>query len=279
VGLIERDGRVVGVEVEAPRGRFAVHADLTVCADGRRSLLRELAGLQVEHVGTTIDALWMKITRRPEDGESLRRFAAGHILVNLDRDDYWQCALVIPKGTLAAIKDQGLAAFRGRIGDLVPAFRDRLEHDLAGWDDVKLLDVAINRLPQWYRPGLICIGDAAHAMSPTAGVGINLAIQDAVAAANILTAPLRSRSLSNEHLRQVQERRALPTRLMQVFQGLIERQVVVPVLTSRGLRKVPWPLRLLRRSRMLRGLLGRIIGLGFRRERLQTPDGSPTLAP
>jgi 2-polyprenyl-6-methoxyphenol hydroxylase-like FAD-dependent oxidoreductase len=272
VALIERDRRVVGVEVEAPRGRFAVHADLTVCADGRRSLLRELAGLQVEHVGTTIDALWMKITRRAEDGESLRRFAAGHILVNLDRDDYWQCALVIPKGTFAAIKDQGLARFRGRIGDLVPAFRDRLEHDLAGWDDVKLLDVAINRLPQWHRPGLLCIGDAAHAMSPTTGVGINLAIQDAVAAANILSSPLLRGAMSDHHLRRVQRSRALPTRAMQVLQGLIERKIVVPVLNSRELTKVPWSLRLLRRSRTLRRLLGRIIGLGFGRERVKQSD-------
>jgi 2-polyprenyl-6-methoxyphenol hydroxylase-like FAD-dependent oxidoreductase len=276
VGLVEMGERVAGVRVNGPDGPFTVLADLIVCADGRRSHTRERAGLAVQDIGTPIDALYMKISRRPGDGESLRRLAAGQILVNLDRTDYWQCALVIPKGTFAAIRQRGLDAFRDNIAGLVPAFRDRLADELATWDDVKLLDVTINRLARWHRAGLICIGDAAHAMSPVTGVGVNLAIQDAVAAANILAEPLRHRTLTPGHLRQVQQRRQLPTRLMQAFQTLVERQIMLPVLNGREPLTVPWPLRLLQRSRFLRRLNARIIGYGFRRERVRTTEISRT---
>jgi 2-polyprenyl-6-methoxyphenol hydroxylase-like FAD-dependent oxidoreductase len=271
VGLMRSDAQVTGVRVKGPDGLLAVRADLTVCADGRSSQTREWAGLDVDEVGTPIDVLWMRISRRAEDGESLRRIAAGQIFVTIDRGDYWQCALVIPKGSFSKIRQQGLSAFRDRIVKLAPSFHDRAD-ELASWDDVKPLTVTINRLRQWHRPGLLCVGDAAHAMSPVIGVGVNLAIQDAVAAANIVSGPLRDGTLSVRHLQQVQKRREFPVRLMHWFQTLVERQIVKPVLASRETPSVPWILRLPDRSPAFRRVLGHVIGLGFRREHVQTPD-------
>jgi 2-polyprenyl-6-methoxyphenol hydroxylase-like FAD-dependent oxidoreductase len=274
VGLMESQGQVTGVRIKGREGLFAVRADLTVCADGRSSQTRQWAGLKVDEVGTPMDVLWMRISRYPEDGESLRRIAAGQIFVTIDRGDYWQCALVIPKGGFSEIRGQGLGEFRDRIVKLAPAFHDRVS-ELASWDDVKPLTVLINRLRQWSRPGLLCIGDAAHAMSPVIGVGINLAIQDAVAAANILSGPLKDGTLSLCHLQKVQNRREFSVRLMHRFQTLVEDRIVRPVLASRETPSVPWVLRILRWSPALRRMLGRVIGLGFRREHVQTPDVLP----
>src|SRR5262249_12444646 len=182
--LIEQDGRIAGVRADTPDGPLTVRSTLVIGADGRHSVVRERARLPVEDLGAPIDVLGMRLSRRPSDGsEPLGRMGAGMIFIMIDRGDYWQCGFVIPKGAAEELKARGIEAFRALIVELAPAFRDRVE-ELRSWDDVSLLTVKVDRLRKWYRPGLLCIGDAAHAMSPVGGVGINLAIQDAVAAAN-----------------------------------------------------------------------------------------------
>jgi 2-polyprenyl-6-methoxyphenol hydroxylase-like FAD-dependent oxidoreductase len=201
--LVEDKGIVTGVRATVPEGTLEVHADLVVGADGRHSAVRDLAGLEVEDLGAPMDVLWMRLSKRPEDGTAiLGRIQAGRLFVMLDRGDYWQCAFVIPKGGFAELRRRGLPAFRQAILELNPALASRMQ-ELTSWDDVKLLTVRVDRLKRWYKPGVLCIGDAAHAMSPVGGVGINLAIQDAVAAANILAVPLRKRPVPVE-LRKVQ---------------------------------------------------------------------------
>jgi 2-polyprenyl-6-methoxyphenol hydroxylase-like FAD-dependent oxidoreductase len=269
VGLVTKDGQVVGVQVKEPAGLVTVRADLVVCADGRRSQTREWAGLKVDDFGAPMDVLWMRISRRAEDGESLRYFAAGQIFVTIDRGDYWQCALAIPKGSFGDLQRKGLPAFRDRIAKVATLFHDRVG-ELATWDDIKLLTVAIDRLRQWYRPGLLCVGDAAHAMSPVTGVGVNLAIQDAVAAANILAKPLKDGTLSIGDLQRVQGRREFPVRIMQRFQIFVDDLLVKPLLASIETPSVPWSLRLLRWSPALRRILARVIGIGFRPEHVMT---------
>jgi 2-polyprenyl-6-methoxyphenol hydroxylase-like FAD-dependent oxidoreductase len=205
--LVEDKGIVTGVRATVPEGTLEVHADLVVGADGRHSAVRDLAGLEVEDLGAPMDVLWMRLSKRPEDGTAiLGRIQAGRLFVMLDRGDYWQCAFVIPKGGFAELRRRGLPAFRQAILELNPALASRMQ-ELTSWDDVKLLTVRVDRLKRWYKPGVLCIGDAAHAMSPVGGVGINLAIQDAVAAANILAVPLRKRPVPVELLRKVQRRR------------------------------------------------------------------------
>src|SRR6266436_4236095 len=212
-GLIEESGRVVGVEVMTAEGRREVRADLIVGADGRHSVVRQRARLEVLELGAPMDVLWFRLSRRPDDPANLMgTFGSGRIFVMINRDSYWQCGYVIAKGTIDEIRGRGIEAFRESVARIVPFVRDRVG-ELRGWEDVKLLTVLVDRLVTWYRPGLLCIGDAAHAMSPVGGVGINLAIQDAVAAANILAAPLRDGSLSVDHLRLVQRRRAPATRI------------------------------------------------------------------
>jgi 2-polyprenyl-6-methoxyphenol hydroxylase-like FAD-dependent oxidoreductase len=274
--LITNDGRIVGVRGTGPAGPVVIHADVTICADGRRSRTREWAGLEIVKFGVPIDVLWLRISRRPEDGESLRYFAAGQIFVTIDRGNYWQCALVIPKGSFDTVREKGLPVFRERIARLVPMFCDRVD-EITTWNDIKLLTVSIDRLRKWFRPGLLCIGDAAHAMSPVTGVGINLAIHDAIATANILATPLKERMLSTEHLAIVQARRELPMRLMQLFQIVLDRLVVKPVLASGEMRSLPWSLRLVRHSPGLRRILARVIGIGFRPEHMTTPASSRNL--
>src|SRR6202790_1092965 len=211
--LIIENGRVAGVHAKTPQGTLEVRATLTIGADGRHSLVRQKAGLEVIDLGGPIDVLLMRISRKPEDpNQSLGRFRAGKILVTLNRDDYWQCAYVISKGGFEAIRQRGLPAFRADIESIAPFLGGRTE-ELKTWEDIKLLSVAVNRLRQWSRPGLLCIGDAAHAMSPIGGVGINLAVQDAVAAANILSQALANAENTDERLRQVQKRREFPTRM------------------------------------------------------------------
>jgi 2-polyprenyl-6-methoxyphenol hydroxylase-like FAD-dependent oxidoreductase len=269
--LIAEGGRVVGVRAQTPQGRLNIRTDLVVGADGRHSTVREKAGLEVEDLGVPMDVLWMRLSRHADDpGQTLGRVDAGRIFVMLNREDYWQCAFVIAKGGFEAIRRGGLPAFRQEIGRLAPYLRDR-DAELRDWDDVKLLSVTVDRLRQWHRAGLLCIGDAAHAMSPIGGVGINLAIQDAVAAANILAEPLRRGPVSEGDLRRVQRRREFPTRATQRLQVFVQDRVISRVLARRGQIRAPLLLRLVSRWRFLRRLPARIIGIGFRPEHVKIP--------
>jgi 2-polyprenyl-6-methoxyphenol hydroxylase-like FAD-dependent oxidoreductase len=270
IGLIEEAGRVAGVVAATPAGPLQVRADLVVGADGRHSVVREKAGLQVQELGAPMDVLWFRLSRQAGDpDQTMGRFEAGRILVLINRGDYWQCGYVIPKGSVERIHGAGLEAFRDEVAKLAPFAADRRARELRGWDEIKLLTVRVDRLPQWHRPGLLCIGDAAHAMSPIGGVGINLAIQDAVATANLLAAPLRDGRLTADHLRQVQRRRELPARLTQRLQLLMQERVIAPVLGGGGTLTPPLALRLLARFPPLRRLPARLIGLGIRPEHLR----------
>jgi 2-polyprenyl-6-methoxyphenol hydroxylase-like FAD-dependent oxidoreductase len=273
-GLIEEAGRVIGVRGTAADGPFEVRADLVVAADGRSSILRERAGLQVEDLGAPMDVLWFRLSRSSGDPEAtMGRFDVGRIFVLLNRGQHWQCGYVIPKGSAEDVRRRGLDAFRASVAALIPFAADRVVAEIRDWDDVKLLTVRVDRLRQWYRPGLLCIGDAAHAMSPVGGVGINLAIQDAVAAANRLWRPLREGRLTTEDLRQVQRRREWPTRVTQWLQLLVQRRVITTTLGRRGGRLTPPRLvRFLARFGPLARIPARLVGVGVRAEHVQTPE-------
>jgi 2-polyprenyl-6-methoxyphenol hydroxylase-like FAD-dependent oxidoreductase len=271
IDLIEQDGRVVGVSAKTPDGALEIRARLTVGADGRHSVVRERADFEVMDLGAPMDVLWMRISRRPSDpGQTLGHVEAGKMLVMIDREDYWQCGFIIPKGGIDEIRKRGIEQFREEIVTLQPFLRDRVG-ELRDWKDVSLLTVKVDRLRQWSRPGLLCIGDAAHAMSPVGGVGINLAIQDAVAAANILAARLAAGELREQDLHAVQRRREFPTRATQRLQILVQNSVVRRVLASAQPLTVPWPLKLMQRWPLLRRIPARVIGMGFRPEHVQTP--------
>ena len=270
--LIEEGDTVVGLRAGTPEGPLEVRADLVIGADGRHSTVRGKAGLTVEDLGAPIDVLWFRLSRRPDDRqETLGRFEAGHIFIMINRGEHWQCAFVIPKGTLDRLKTEGLPAFQKSIARLAPSVADRVG-EIADWDAVKLLTVQVDRLTEWYRRGVLCIGDAAHAMSPIGGVGINLAIQDAVAAANILAGPLRDQRLTFDHLARVQKRRELPTRVTQRFQILVQDKIVARVLRGRHRFSAPWPVQLLSAVPFLRRIPARIIGMGIRPEHVRTPE-------
>lgn len=272
-GLIERDGRVAGVRAETPEGALEVRSRLVIAADGRRSLLREVAGLPVEDLGAPMDVLWMRLSRKPADDPNapLGRASAGRMFVTIPREGYYQCGYVAAKGGFEAIKAAGIGAFRRQVAQAAPALADRVD-ELKSFDDVHLLTVTVDRLTRWSQPGLLCIGDAAHAMSPVGGVGINLAIQDAVAAANILHDAFR---LDDEGLddraRAVQRRRLPPTRAMQALQLVIQNRLVGAALSGRAL-KAPAAMRLFERFPRLRRIPARVLGLGFRLERVKSPD-------
>jgi 2-polyprenyl-6-methoxyphenol hydroxylase-like FAD-dependent oxidoreductase len=268
-GLRESNGRVHGLVAATRDGPIAIDADLTIGADGRNSDVRAKAGLAVEDFGAPIDVLWMRISRLPTDPEGLvGNFDAGIVFVMIDRDDYWQCAFVIAKGGIDQIHARGLTAFRSRIRALVPFLGDRVDQ-LSDWKEIKLLTVVVDRLRMWHKPGLLCIGDAAHAMSPVGGVGINLAIQDAVAAANILAAPLASGRLSNDDLMRVQRRREWPTRVIQRGQVAVQDLFLRRALENRGEVKVPLAMRLLQRFPLLRRIPAHLVGVGIRPEHVR----------
>ena len=270
-GLIEDSGRVVGVSVRTPRGPLEIRADLVVGADGRHSVVRDKAGLRVMELGAPMDVLWFRLSRRAEEPtEPVARFDRGRIFIMLYRGEYWQCGYVIPKGEFEDVQGKGLDAFRERVAAVALYGGDRVG-ELRTWDDVKLLTVQVDRLAQWWRSGLLCIGDAAHAMSPVGGVGINLALQDAVAAANVLAAPLSQGPVGVDELRRVQRRRELPTRITQWFQVMIQRRVIARILGGTAPLTPPLPLRLLARFALLRRIPARLIGIGVRPEHLRSP--------
>ena len=272
--LIETDGKVAGVRAEGADGPVAISADLVLCADGRHSLMRERAGFVPRAFGAPIDVLWFRLPRRDGDPEAAAgRFGPGRILITLDRGDSWQCAYVVPKGGDAALRANGLPAFRAAVAGIAPFLADRVDA-IADWDAVKLLTVTVDRLERWHRPGLLCIGDAAHAMSPVGGVGINLAIQDAVAAANLLAEPLRAGRLTEADLARVQARRMFPVRATQALQRAIQSRVIAASLAADAPFRAPLALRILDRLPRLQALPARLIGMGLRPEHVRGPAGA-----
>lgn len=273
-GLIEENGRVAGLKAEGPDGPMEIAADLVVAADGRRSDVRAAAGFAVTELGAPMDVLWFRLSRLPDEpAQAFGQVAAGRFFIRLNRGAYWQCAFIIPKGSLERLQAAGLDAFKAGLLALAPELADRTG-ELASWDDIKLLSVAVDRLERWWRPGLICIGDAAHAMSPIGGVGINLAIQDAVATANLLARPLREHRLTDSDLAAVQKRREWPAKVTQTVQIAIQNRVITPLLAADKPIAPPWPLRLLQRFPLLRRLPARMVGMGVRPEHLG-PELSP----
>jgi 2-polyprenyl-6-methoxyphenol hydroxylase-like FAD-dependent oxidoreductase len=272
--VVEEDGVVRGVRYRTADGIREVRALLTVACDGRRSAVRREAGLRAVEFGAPMDALWYRVPREDSDPTGMfGRLAPGRLFPMLDRHTYWQGAYVMPKGSFPQLKAQGIGALHAELRRYLPFLGDRVE-TITGWDDVGFLEVRVNRLERWYREGLLCLGDAAHAMSPIGGVGINLAIQDAVAAANLLTAPLRAGRVTARHLAAVQRRRERPTVLTQRLQLLMQRRMISPILASKGSTRIPLPLRLLMRVPVLRRfgprVLARFLAVGFRPEHVRT---------
>ncbi|MGC2406137.1 MAG: FAD-dependent oxidoreductase [Candidatus Cybelea sp.] len=264
--LLWENGRVAGVRAQTPEGVLDIRARLTVAADGRESVLRRRAGLEVIELGAPMDVLWLRLTKHPDDPhQTFGYIRGGRIMALIDRGVYWQCAYVIPKGTLVELQTRGLEGFRADVGAIVPFLQQRAD-EIASWDDVKLLTVRVNRLREWFAPGLLCIGDAAHAMSPIGGVGINLAIQDAVATTNMLAKKLLKGDVSVDDLRAVQRRRESAARITQALQLFIQSKIIGRVLADGRapfLRRLPALLRMLP---FLPRIPGRLVGLGFRPE-------------
>ena len=271
--LIEEQDTIAGVLAQTPNGALRVHADLTIGCDGRGSRVRELAGLEVENLGAPIDVLWFRLSKHANDpGQVLGHLDRGKMIVTLDRGDYWQCAFVIPKGGMAALQTKGLAAFQREVAAGAPFLADRVS-EIESLDHIKLLSVEVNRLNRWSRAGLLCIGDAAHAMSPVGGVGINLAIQDAVATANLLCAILKTRVPTLDELDSVRQRRLFPARMVQSAQMAVHKRVLMPTIAqSDQPLQAPWPALLLNHVGWLRGLTARMIGMGVRPEHVRSPD-------
>jgi 2-polyprenyl-6-methoxyphenol hydroxylase-like FAD-dependent oxidoreductase len=280
-GVIEREGCVRGVVVQTPAGEQQIEADLVVACDGRHSRMRQAAALPLKDLGVPIDVLWFRLSKTQNDPLKavMANINYGKMLILLDRQDYFQAGLIIRKGSFAELQQQGIEQFRHSLQQVAPQLGERVQ-EIRGWDDVKLLTVQVNRLLQWWRPGLLCIGDAAHAMSPVFGVGINLAIQDAVATANLLAGPLRAGQSTDALLARVQRRRTFPVRIIQGMQVTVHRGLKT-IFRHSGPMRPPRILRLAVRLPGLKRLLARVIGLGIRGERVRTPDvhsGSPSKA-
>jgi 2-polyprenyl-6-methoxyphenol hydroxylase-like FAD-dependent oxidoreductase len=280
--IIDEGGVVRGVRYEGPDGQQEVRALVTVAADGRSSTVRQQAGLRPVGTAPPMDVLWFRLSRRPDDPTTTAfRVRAGHMLLFINRNEYWQVAYVIPKGADQQVRAAGLAAFRRSLGDLAPEFAERAG-ELRDWDQVKLLAVQANRLRRWYRPGLLCIGDAPHAMSPIGGVGINLAVQDAVASANILARTLANPDAPADAitplLAKVQRRRLFPARVTQAVQVAIQSRIFDPLLDSSRPPQVPMVVKLLNRFPALRLLPAYAVGVGVRPEHVHSPElASPSL--
>jgi 2-polyprenyl-6-methoxyphenol hydroxylase-like FAD-dependent oxidoreductase len=275
VEIIEERGRVAGLRARSDGQELEIHAQLVVGADGRHSTVRERSGLEVQVIGAPMDVLWFRLSMRGGEAEqSLGYVDDGKFMVLLDRGDYWQCGFLIEKGGFEDFKARGLEAFRADIVKLVPFLRESVE-EITDWDQVKLLSVAVDRLRRWYKDGLLMIGDAAHAMSPVGGVGINLAIQDAIAASNVLVPAFERGGPTQADLAAIQKRRMAPTRLTQHLQVMLQNLVVRPVLRSSGHLTAPWPVRLFDWLPILRRVPARAIGMGFRPERVTWGDTGP----
>ena len=267
--LVSENGRVVGLTARQPDDELEIRAALVVGADGRHSTIRAQAGLQVLDLGAPMDVLWMRVSRTPDDPPDLfGQIDAGRMLVMIARGDYWQCALLIPKGSDAAVRGRGIAALHESLLGLSPWLGDRVK-ELVDWDQVKLLAVTVDRLRDWAKPGLLCIGDAAHAMSPIGGVGINLAVQDAVAAARLLAAPLREHEVDLAALQRVQRRREWPMKVVQGMQLAMQDRMIRPILAASGPVRMPAFMRLLGRVALLRRIPAWFIGVGVRPEHVQ----------
>jgi 2-polyprenyl-6-methoxyphenol hydroxylase-like FAD-dependent oxidoreductase len=270
--LVQESGRVVGLRAKTADGDVTIRADLIVGCDGRHSTVREKAGLKSDDYGAPMDVLWFHISRHDsDDADTFGHVEAGRMMVMLDRGDYWQCAFVISKGGIEQVKAKGLDAFRSSVVEMSPYLADRVG-ELKSWDDVKLLTVSVDRLQQWWRPGLICIGDSAHAMSPIGGVGVNVAVQDAVAAANQLAAPLKAGTVTDTDLDAIQQRRMLSVRFTQWLQLTIQKRVVTRVLASRQRPKPPLLFKLFGMFPVFRRIPARLLGLGIRPEHVRTPE-------
>lgn len=273
--LIQRGDHVAGVRAKTPEGVIDIEADLTVACDGRHSTVRERAGLEVEEIGAPMDVLWFRAGRRPDETENVfARVEPGAMMVTFDRGDYWQCAYVIAKGQYDAVKARGLQSLLDEVARMAPILKSGLS-DVTGWDDVKLLTVAINRLKRWTRPGLLCIGDAAHAMSPVGGVGVNLAVQDAVATANLLAEKLARGCPSEDELDAVRRRREFPVKITQAMQVIAQNNIISVALKPGGATlKVPLAVRLITAVPWLQGITARFVGLGVRPEHVRSPVAS-----
>jgi 2-polyprenyl-6-methoxyphenol hydroxylase-like FAD-dependent oxidoreductase len=274
-GLIEAAGRIAGVNATTADGPLEVRADLVVGCDGRGSTVRAASGLAVQDLGSPIDVLWFRLSKKPSDpGQVLGHLEADSMIVTIDRTDYWQCAFVIGKGGIERVHADGLAAFRAAVAAGARFLSDRVD-ELKSFDDIKLLSVTVDRLRTWSKPGLLCIGDAAHAMSPVGGVGINLAIQDAVATANLLAVKLKAGTLKDGDLESVRRRRLFPVRVIQGLQVAVHNRVLKPIISGKSGPKrpltVPWPLKVLDRHTWLRRWPAQILGLGVRPEHVRSP--------
>jgi len=268
-GLIKYGGSVTGVEVRTPWGTEQITADLVIGCDGRHSIVRQAANMEVIELGVPIDVLWFRISRKSNDPEnSLGNINYGRVLVLINRSDYLQAGLIIRKGSFDETRQNGLDAFRQTIRSIVPWLADRMS-ELKDWDQIKLLSVQINRVKQWHQPGLLCIGDAAHAMSPAGGVGINLAIQDAVATANILARPLREKTMSEDISARLQQRREFPVRVTQEIQAQAHKGMAT-IFRNTGPAKAPWQLKFVVNLPGLPRLMARAIGMGIRPEHART---------
>jgi 2-polyprenyl-6-methoxyphenol hydroxylase-like FAD-dependent oxidoreductase len=267
-GLITKNGRVIGVRATTPAGEVQIHAHLVIGCDGRHSITRQAADMEVIELGVPIDVLWFHISRKPTDPEAaLGNVNYGKALVLINRGDYFQAGLIIRKGSFDQMRQNGLEVFQHSIADIAPFLSDRVA-ELNDWDNIKLLSVQINRLLRWHRPGLLCIGDAAHAMSPAGGVGINLAVQDAVATANLLAASLREGNVTEDQLARLQQRREFPVRVTQRIQ-VAAHKGFASIFSHTGAFKAPWQLRLAVHIPGIQRLVARVVGMGVRPEHIR----------